>query len=71
MEILSILVAEVGGKILWQTKASATLIGNQKSHEALGICYRGHLAFLTLIIALSSEKNRKLRSLAVKKADLR
>ena len=29
MEILNILVAEVGGKILWQTEASATLIGNQ------------------------------------------
>ena len=29
MEILNILVAEVGGKILWQTEASATVIGNQ------------------------------------------
>ena len=44
MEILSILVAEVGGKILWQTKASATLIGNQKIHEALGIWYPSHQA---------------------------
>ena len=42
MEILSILVAEVGGKILWQTKASATLIGNQKIHETLGVWYPSH-----------------------------
>ena len=70
MEILSILVAEVGGKILWQTKASATLIGNQKIHEALGIWYPSHQAFLDLMKAPSSEKNMKLRSLAVKKADL-
>ena len=39
MKILSILVAEVGSKILWRTEASATLIGNQKIHEALGIWY--------------------------------
>lgn len=32
MEILNILVAEVGGKILWQSEVSATLIGNQKIH---------------------------------------
>ena len=70
MEKLSILVAEVGGKILWQTEASATLIGNQKIHEALGIWYPSHQAFLDLMTAPSSEKNMKLRSLAVKKADL-
>ena len=70
MEILSILVAEVGGKILWQTKASATLIGNQKIHEALGIWYPSHQAFLDIMTAPSSQKNMKLRSLAVKKADL-
>lgn len=70
MEILNILVAEVGGKILWQTEASATLIGNQKIHEALGIWYPSHQAFLDLMTAPSSEENMKLRSLAVKKADL-
>ena len=70
MEILNILVAEVGGKILWQTKALATLIGNQKIHEALGIWYPSHKAFLDLMTAPSSEENMKLRSLAVKKADL-
>ena len=50
MEILNILVAEVGGKILWQTEASATLIGNQKIHEALGIWYPSHQAFLDFVI---------------------
>ena len=70
MEILNILVAEVGGKILWQTKALATLIGNQKIHEALGIWYPSHQAFLDLMTAPSSEENMKLRSLVVKKADL-
>ena len=70
MEILNILLAEVGGRILWQIEASATLIGNQKIHEALGIWYPSHQAFLDLMTAPSSEKNMKLRSLAVKKADL-
>ena len=70
MEILNILLAEVGGKVLWQTEASATLIGNQKIHEALGIWYPSHQSFLDLMTAPSSEKNMKLRSLAVKKADL-
>ena len=46
MEILNILLAEVGGKVLWQTEASATLIGNQKIHEALGIWYPSNQAFL-------------------------
>ena len=45
MEILNILLNEVGGKILWQTEASATLIGNQKIHEAIGIWYPSHQAF--------------------------
>ena len=49
IEILNILVEEVGGKILWQTEASATLIGNQKIHEALGIWYPSHQAFLDLM----------------------
>ena len=70
MEILNILVNEVGGKIIWQTEASATLTGNQKIHEALGIRYPSHQAFLDLMTTPSSEKNMKLRSLAVKKADL-
>ena len=70
MEILNILLAEVGGKILWQTEASATLIGNQRIHEALGIWYPSHQAFLDLMTAPSSEKNMTLRSLAVKNADL-
>ena len=61
MKILNILLTEVGGKILWQTEASATLIGNQKIHEALGIWYPSHQAFLDLITAPSSEKNMKLR----------
>ena len=70
MEILNILVAEVGGKILWQTEVLATLIGNQKIHEAIGIWYPSHQAFLDLLTAPSAEKNMKLRSSAVKKADL-
>ena len=70
MEILNILVNEVGGKIIWQTEASATLTGNQKIHEALGIWYASHQAFLDLMTIPSSEKNMKLRRLAVKKADL-
>ena len=54
LEILNFLVAEVGRKILWDTKASATFIGNQKLHEALDIWYLSHKAFLNLMTAPSS-----------------
>jgi hypothetical protein len=46
------------------------LLEIKKIHEALGIWYPIHQAFLDLMKAPSSEKNMKLRSLAVKKADL-
>ena len=36
MEILNILLAEVGGRILWQIEASATLIGNKKFMKLWG-----------------------------------
>ena len=67
---MKILLAESGGKILLQTEASDTLMGKQKIHEALGIWHPSHQAFPDLITAPSSGENMKLRSLAVKKADL-
>ena len=70
MDVLDIILSEVGGKILWRTESSATVIGNQRIHEALGIWYPNHQAFLDLMTVPSSDKNMKLRSLAVKKADL-
>ncbi len=70
MEVLNTILTEVGGKIIWQMEASATVIGDQRIHEALGIWYPNHQAFLDLMTAPSSDKNMKLRSLAVKKADL-
>ena len=67
MEILNILVNEVGGKIIWQTEASATLTGNQKIHEALGIRYPSHQAFLDLMTTPSSEKKYEIEKFGSQK----
>ena len=68
MEILNILLAEVGGKVLWQTEASATLIGNQKIHEALGIWYPSHQAFVDIKDAPSSARFAEAKNKVVKHA---
>ena len=70
MAVLSTLLEEVGGKILWRTHVHGCVVGEQDIHEALGIWYPSHKAFLNLMTAPSSEKNMELRSLAVEHADL-
>ena len=70
MNILSQLLVEVGGKILWQTGVHGQVVGNQHIHEALGIWYPSHQAFLNLMSAPSSQENMRLRSEAVEHADL-
>ncbi len=70
MAVLSTLLEEVGGKILWRTHVHGCVVGEQDIHEALGISYPSHKAFLNLMTAPSSEKNMELRSLAVEHADL-
>ena len=70
MAVLSTLLEEVGGKILWRTHVHGCVVGEQYIHEALGIWYPSHKAFLNLMTAPSSEKNMELRSLAVEHADL-
>ena len=68
--VLSILLEEVGGKVLWRTHVHGCVVGEQNINEALGIWYPTHQAFLDLMTAPSSKKNMELRSLAVEHADL-
>jgi len=70
MTVLSKLLEEVGGKILWRSHVHGTVVGEQNIHEALGVWYPTHQAFLDLMTAPSSERNMELRSLAVEHADL-
>ena len=70
MTVLDQLVAEVGGRILWRTNIQGTLVGTQHVHEALGIWYPSHQAFLDIMTAPSAARNMELRTKAVEHADL-
>ena len=70
MTVLDQLLMEVGGRLLWRTKVRGTVVGTQNIHEALGIWYPSHQAFLDLITAPSSARNMELRSKTVAHADL-
>lgn len=70
MSVLDQLLSEVGGEIKWRTKVHGTLVGSQNIHEAIGIWYPSHRAFLNLMSAPSSERNMLLRKEAVAHADL-
>ena len=70
MTILDQLLTEVGGRILWRTTVHGTVVGTQNIHEALGIWYPSHQAFLDLMTAPSSSKNMELRRRTVAHADL-
>ena len=70
MTVLDQLLTEVGGRILWRTTVHGTVVGTQNIHEALGIWYPSHQAFLDLMTAPSSAKNMKLRRRTVAHADL-
>jgi len=70
MTVLDQLLMEVGGRILWRTKVRGTVVGTQNIHEALGIWYPSHQAFLNLMTAPSSAQNMELRSQTVAHADL-
>ena len=70
MAVLDELLIEVGGRILWCTKVRGTVVGTQNIHEALGIWYPSHQAFLDLMTAPSSAQNMELRSKTVAHADL-
>ena len=70
MTVLGQLLTEVGGSILWRTTVHGTVVGTQNIHEALGIWYPSHQAFLDLMTAPSSAQNMKLRSQTVAHADL-
>jgi len=49
MTVLDQLLSEVGGEIKWRTKVQGTLVGSQNIHEAIGIWYPSHRAFLNLM----------------------
>ena len=70
MTILDQLLSEVGGEIKWRAQVHGTLVGSQNVHEAIGIWYPSHQAFLSLMSAPSSERNMLLRQEAVEHADL-
>ena len=70
MEVLDTLRAQVGARILWRTQILGRVVGKQDIDEAIGIWYPNHQAFLNLMIAPASSENMRLRSLAVKHADL-
>ena len=70
MTVLDRLLTEVGGRILWRTTIHGTVVGTQNIHEALGIWYPSHQAFLDLMTAPSSAQNMELRSRTVAHADL-
>jgi uncharacterized protein (DUF1330 family) len=70
MTVLDRLLTEVGGRILWRTTIHGTVVGTQNIHEALGIWYPSHQAFLDLMTAPSSSQNMELRRRTVAHADL-
>ena len=70
MSVLDQLLIEVGGRILWRTTVHGTVVGTQNIHEALGIWYPSHQAFLDLMTAPSSSQNMELRRRTVAHADL-
>ena len=70
MSVLDQLLIEVGGRILWRTTVLGTVVGTQNIHEALGIWYPSHQAFLALMTAPSSSQNMELRRRTVAHADL-
>ena len=70
MKVLDKLLSEVGAKILWRTSVKGIVVGKQIIHEAIGIWYPSHQAFLNLQSSPSSEENMNLRKSAIEHADL-
>ena len=48
MQSINRLVAEVEGKILWQTPVNGQVVGSQDIDEVLGVWYPSHKAFLDI-----------------------
>ena len=70
MDTIDQILSEVGGKILWRTTVKGAVVGTQSLHEAIGIWYPSHQAFLNLMTAPSSTRNMEMRARAVEHADL-
>ena len=70
MQSINRLVAEVEGKILWQTPVNGQVVGSQDIDEVLGVWYPSHKAFLDIRNVPSSAKNMELRNKAVQSANL-
>jgi hypothetical protein len=70
IRIIEKVVTDVGGKILWRTSVHGHVVGDQVFHEALGIWYPTHQAFLNLMTLPDSDENMRLRSVAIADASL-
>lgn len=68
MRVLSKVLPEVGGKILWRGTVHGQAVGNQPIHEILAVWYPSHQAFLDLPNAPGAEENYRLREAAVEVA---
>lgn len=68
MRVLSKVLPEVGGKILWRGTVHGQTVGNQSIHEILAVWYPSHQAFLDLPNAPGAEENYRLREAAVEVA---
>ena len=68
--VVAKIVAGVGGKILWRTSVHGHVVGDQVIHEALGIWYPTHQAFLNLTTSPDFAENMRLRSLVLAEASL-
>ena len=64
------ILRDVGGQILWRTSARGHVVGNLVFHEAIGVRYPTHEAFLNVATAPSSDEFMRLRDLAVAEANL-
>lgn len=68
LAIITKVVGDVGGKILWRTPVRGHIIGDQEVHEALGIWYPTHQAFLNLMTLPDFDENMRLRSIVIEEA---
>ena len=68
MKILTQILDEVGGKLLWQLPALSQPVGSQAAEEILGFCYPSHKSFLALPTAPSSVENFRIKNFCVSEA---
>jgi hypothetical protein len=70
MSVLDTLLLEVGSRVLWRPTVPGHVAGAQDMDEARGIWYPSHQSILNLMSVSTSGESMRLRTLAVKHADL-